>query len=154
MLKQYLSQLYAYNDWANKKILNLLEKNKVQDEFCNKFFSHTINAQFIWHKRVSNLQNDYKIWDIWTHEQMTASLEDNYLKWQAYLAQVDESELQRRISYQNSAGDSFDNCVFDCVVHLVNHATYHRAQVAKRLRDIDIVPENTDYITYCRVTGL
>jgi uncharacterized damage-inducible protein DinB len=34
---------------------------------------------------------------------------------------------------------------------VVNHASYHRAQVAMLLRQIGLEPINTDFITYDRV---
>jgi uncharacterized damage-inducible protein DinB len=37
------------------------------------------------------------------------------------------------------------------MIHLVNHSTYHRAQIATLLRQGGLEPVNTDFITYDRV---
>jgi len=37
------------------------------------------------------------------------------------------------------------------MMHLVNHCSYHRAQVALLLRQKGFEPLNTDFITYDRV---
>jgi uncharacterized damage-inducible protein DinB len=37
------------------------------------------------------------------------------------------------------------------MIHLVNHSTYHRAQIAILLRQQGFEPVNTDFITYDRV---
>ena len=66
------------------------------------------------------------------------------------MVQADETELQRLISYTNSLGDKYDSMVHDILTHAVVHASYHRAQVATRLRDHGLEPVNSDFITYCR----
>lgn len=152
-MNEYFKRLYLYNDWANRTILELLEKNQIRDEFIIKWFSHVINAQFIWLRRVASHQNAYKIHDIHPFEQLHQSLDENQQLWLDYLEKATPEEFARVISYSNSAGDQFTNVVQDCLAHCVNHATYHRAQVAKVSRDIGIVPPNTDYITYCRIFG-
>jgi len=152
MLYTYIEKLYAYNDWANRQVLASLTNQEVQDEYCLKMFSHLINAQFIWYRRVSGQSNDYKIWDTWNFEQLGQALTDSQLLWKSYIATLTEAELERAFSYQNSAGDSFTSRVLDCVMHCVNHGTHHRAQVGRRLRELGLVPISTDYITYCRIT--
>ena len=37
------------------------------------------------------------------------------------------------------------------MIHLVNHSSYHRAQIAMLLRQKGMEPINTDFITYDRV---
>jgi uncharacterized damage-inducible protein DinB len=37
------------------------------------------------------------------------------------------------------------------MIHLVNHASYHRAQIALLMRQQGHEPINTDFITYDRV---
>jgi uncharacterized damage-inducible protein DinB len=37
------------------------------------------------------------------------------------------------------------------MIHLVNHSSYHRAQIAMLLRQKGFEPINTDFITYDRV---
>jgi uncharacterized damage-inducible protein DinB len=153
MLNDYFIRLYHYNDWANRQVLELLEKNNVTNEFAIKNFSHVINAQFIWLRRVAGHQNSYKIWEVLSFEQMHQSLDECHRLWLEYLQKATPEEFTRVFSYSNSAGDAFHSVVLDCVAHNVNHATYHRAQVAKALRDISVIPVNTDYITYCRNVG-
>ena len=151
-MNEYFLKLYRYNDWANHTVLKLLERSQVTDEYALKNFSHVLNAQFIWFRRVANHANDYKIWDILSFEKMHQSIPVANILWMDYLAQATPEEFAREITYTNSAGDTFHNVVQDCIAHQVNHATYHRAQVAKRLRDVGVLPINTDYITYCRLT--
>ena len=66
------------------------------------------------------------------------------------MVHADEAELQRLVSYSNSLGNAYDSAVHDILTHAVVHASYHRAQVATRLRDHGFEPVNSDFITYCR----
>jgi len=59
-------------------------------------------------------------------------------------------DLEQVISYVNTSGDAFSDPMHDIIVHVLNHSTYHRAQIAKEMRMHNIDPINTDYITYVR----
>ena len=50
----------------------------------------------------------------------------------------------------NSKGETFSNKIKDILFHIINHSTYHRAQIATDLKQNGIEPINTDYIFYKR----
>jgi uncharacterized damage-inducible protein DinB len=58
------------------------------------------------------------------------------------------------ITYSNSRGEAFDTSVHDILIQVFNHGTYHRAQVARDLRQQLLTPVNTDYITYVRALSI
>ena len=58
--------------------------------------------------------------------------------------------LTEVITYSNSRGEAFETSVHDILIQVFNHGTYHRAQVARDLRQHLLTPVNTDYITYVR----
>lgn len=149
-LNKYFKKLYAYNEWATETLLATISTVANPTEYTLKFMSHAVNAQFIWLRRITNHANDYKIWDVHPVEKIKSASKESMALWQDFIANATPADFERVIHYSNSAGDQFSNIVQDCIIHLVNHATYHRAQVAKDLRDTGTVPPNTDYITYCR----
>ncbi|HMR56073.1 MAG TPA: DinB family protein, partial [Cyclobacteriaceae bacterium] len=57
----------------------------------------------------------------------------------------------RVLKYKNYVGDYYETNVEQIMIHLVNHGSYHRGQVAMLLRQKGYEPVNTDYITYDRV---
>ena len=63
---------------------------------------------------------------------------------------IEEENLDKLISYQNSSGKIFSNKLSDILLHLFNHGTHHRAQISLLLRQNNIVPPKTDYIFYKR----
>jgi uncharacterized damage-inducible protein DinB len=59
--------------------------------------------------------------------------------------------FNRDLSYNNYVGDPYITNVESIMIHLVNHSSYHRAQIAMLLRQTGFEPINTDFITYDRV---
>jgi uncharacterized damage-inducible protein DinB len=55
------------------------------------------------------------------------------------------------MTYKNYVGEDYTNNVEMIMIHLVNHSSYHRAQIAMLLRQKGFEPINTDFITYDRV---
>ena len=45
-------------------------------------------------------------------------------------------------------GDTFTRPLGETLVHIVNHGTYHRGQVATLLRQLGKIPASTDYLLY------
>ena len=81
--------------------------------------------------------------------QMRPLMEENKKLCLDYLERTKPEEFSYTISYTTSAG-YFESVISDCLIQMVNHATHHRGQVVKAIRDLGIAPPNTDYIMYCR----
>ena len=149
-----LEKLGAFNVWANDTVLARLDEIAASGQeipaVCLRLFSHVLNAQAIWISRIGGQPQPVKVWQEHDlagchtlHQQSSETLHQ-------IMAQADETELQRRIFYTNSLGNSYDSAVHDILTHAVVHASYHRAQVATRMRDHGFEPVNSDFITYCR----
>ncbi|UPT65543.1 MAG: hypothetical protein M0D57_13455 [Sphingobacteriales bacterium JAD_PAG50586_3] len=55
------------------------------------------------------------------------------------------------LEYKNSRGDAWNSTYEDILTHIANHGTYHRGQIASRLKEIGVQPPTTDYIAYSRL---
>lgn len=72
-------------------------------------------------------------------------------KVRAFLDAVDDPGLTRVIEYKLLSGQSGASPLWQMIVHVVNHATYHRGQVTTLLRQLGAAaPQSTDLITYFR----
>lgn len=58
---------------------------------------------------------------------------------------VGEVDLEKLMTYNNATGGQFTNKIKDLLFHIINHSTYHRAQLALLLREQGVEPINTDY---------
>jgi uncharacterized damage-inducible protein DinB len=149
-MKEYFLKLYQYNAWANSRVLGAIEQQEVDDEKILTLMSHVLAAQFLWLARIKNEPKPvYKLWDTLPVTQLKSMADEIGDKWLEF-AQADD-DYKRELSYNNYVGKAFVNKVENIMIHLVNHSTYHRAQVALFMRQKGFEPINTDFITYDRV---
>lgn len=63
---------------------------------------------------------------------------------------LSDADWGRIAEYRFSSGEEAKSPVFESLLHVVNHGTYHRGQIATMLRQMGAKPIGTDYITYVR----
>lgn len=149
-MKEYFLKLYSYNVWANKKVINCLKKQQVEDEKILTLMSHTLSALFIWLARITgNSPAPYPLWKQYTLPELENMSTEIGQKWLDFVNE--HTDFSRELTYNNYVGDPYKNKVENIMIHLVNHSTYHRAQIALLLRQKGFEPVNTDFITYDRV---
>lgn len=149
-MKEYFLRLYTYNLWANKKVISCLKTQQVADDKVLTLMSHTLSALNIWLARIQDRSTaPYPLWKQYTLHELEVMAEDIGKQWLEF---VNENEsFNRTLTYTNYVGDPYVNNVENIMIHLVNHSTYHRAQIAILLRQKGFEPVNTDFITYDRV---
>jgi uncharacterized damage-inducible protein DinB len=149
-MKQYFLKLYQYNVWANKRVLNCLIRQHVADEKILSLLGHVVAAQFLWLHRIKGLPPPgVKLWGKYQLDQLIALSEKAGVEWLNFIEDTDN--FNREMTYKNYVGDDYTNNVEMVMIHLVNHSSYHRAQIAMLLRQKGWEPVNTDFITYDRV---
>lgn len=154
-LDSYFQRLYAYNAWANDQLLAVIEANPPKDERIWVGLSHYLAALEIWISRIegraARVNGVWEVYDLGRCKELAAQTAES---WNNFLANIQAGDYVRRIAYKNTKGDYYETPVVDIMGHAVNHATYHRAQIATILRQEGIIPVNTDFITYARLHDL
>lgn len=146
-----LKQFCKYNNWANSLLLGTLNTNShLLPESCIKLFSHIINAQMIWLCRIKGITPNTTVWQINDLEICSVLLEESANALLSQMEYIDKNG-SRIIKYTTSNGDHYETSVSDILLHVLNHGTYHRAQIAKEMKLYNIKPVNTDYIQFVRV---
>jgi uncharacterized damage-inducible protein DinB len=149
-MKKYFLKLYQYNAWANKRVLGTLVRQNVNDEKIMQLMGHIVAAQFLWLHRIKGLPApDVKLWGEYKLDHLVTLAEKAGKDWLDYVASTDS--FDREMTYKNYVGEPYTNNVEMIMIHLVNHSSYHRAQIAMLLRQKGFEPINTDFITYDRV---
>jgi uncharacterized damage-inducible protein DinB len=151
MLRDYFVHLFKYNDWATRQtaesIVNLKKKNNKSEELL----SHIISAQKIWLNRILGRNTVIDPWHKLTQEDWITQSIPITAEWINLLESFKENDFERRIEYTNTKGEKFFNTVKDIIVQVINHSTYHRAQIAQLVRQSGGEPAKTDYIVYQRM---
>jgi uncharacterized damage-inducible protein DinB len=149
-MKKYFLKLYQYNAWANKRVLGTIQRQGVTDEKILTLMGHVVAAQFLWLHRIKGLPApDVKLWGDYPLERLLTLAERAGREWLEFVESTDN--FDRQLTYKNYVNEPYTNNVENIMIHLVNHSSYHRAQVAMLLRQKGFEPINTDFITYDRV---
>ena len=150
MLKEYFIHLLKYNDWATRESAKSLKGLEKKEEGLTELLSHIVSAQKAWLNRI--LQRDVYVdpWKKHTVEESISLSTSQTSEWINLLESLGENDLDKRVEYTNPKGEKYVNTIKDIIVHLINHSTYHRAQIAQKVKATGGKPAVTDYIAYQR----
>lgn len=149
-MKAYFLKLYQYNVWSNDRVLHCLQRQQVSDEKILSVMGHVVAAQFLWlHRIIALPPPDVKLWGQYSLTQLNSLASDAGRQWLEFVERTDNFNTE--LTYTNYVGEPYVNNVEMIMIHLVNHSTYHRGQIAMLMRQKGLEPINTDFITYDRV---
>ena len=117
-----------------------------------KLMIHIFLSQKVWLMRLigEDIPPDIVIFPNSSLEECSRMAEEFNDFWREYLGNLTKNEIAYPIRYTTTTGVEFVNSVQDIVTHVLTHSTYHRAQIAKIVRDCDKEPAITDFIAYAR----
>lgn len=161
-MKELLSQLAAYNIWANQKLLEIilaLPEEKQKQEMPSSFKSlyttvfHMWDAESIWwqrmklHERITRPSDNFNS----SMKDVANGLLQQNQQWQEWVSTATEPILDHVFQYYNQKKESFKQPIFQMMLHVFNHGTYHRGQLVNMLRQLGIekIPQ-TDFIVWSR----
>ena len=151
MKKQFID-LFKYNHWANLRMLGAIEEHDLDDDMLLKLFSHLLSSQIIWLNRIKELPTSpFPLWEKYKLNELKSMVRESTDNWLNYVEHGHKKDtFEEMIFYRNTKGEKFENTIRHIITHVINHSTYHRAQMAMRLRELSIDPPATDFIVYSR----
>lgn len=161
-MKEQIASLASYNFWANQLIVsavNQLPPEAKEKEVISSFNSlhstllHMWNAESVWYQRVKLQERIIMPGDQFngdTSELGRLLLQQSKL-WSDWAAAANELALDHVFQYYNSKKEYFKQPVWQVMMHVFNHATYHRGQLVTMLRQLGVekIP-STDFIVFMR----
>lgn len=63
---------------------------------------------------------------------------------------LDAASLQQSIALTTPQGSSYSSRLRRAMLHVVNHSSYHRGQIAAMLRQVGAPPQGTGLMLYYR----
>lgn len=147
-MKSFLNQLFDYNFYCNKTLIDKCLTLKAVPEKSVGLFSHILNAHHIWNARILGTPIVYEVWQV----HPVADWADIHYENQRSSFEIitNNENFEKRIDYENTEGRLFTNTLQDVLFHIVNHSTHHRSQIAVDFRNEDLEPAKLDYIFYKR----
>jgi uncharacterized damage-inducible protein DinB len=150
MPEQTLTQFWKYNNWANDVLFAAFDNYGDQvPASCLRLLSHIVNGQSVWLSRMVGEKAAVGLWDEYDLAGIR-SLHEQTSKGLGAIIEAHAADLSVKMEYTNSRGMTFQNTFFDMLFQVFNHGTYHRAQIAKDMRQQGLEPVNTDYINFVR----
>lgn len=162
-MKQLLLQYASYNIWANHLISESIEvmgaekaEQYVESSFSSVRFTvaHVWKAEHVWLQRLQQVDSPEWIADDFAGqiERALANWKNSSENLKHWLEQQSEDFLQSGLcTYSDLKGNKHDTPVQEILLHVFNHATYHRGQLVTMLRQVGCatIPA-TDFIQYVR----
>ena len=161
-MKELLSQFAAYNIWANQKlfdtILALPEEKQMQElpsSFRNLYTTilHMWDAENIWWQRMKLQEHIIRPSDNYkgTMKELANSLLQQNQQWQEFVNSATEPMLDHVFQYYSNKKELFKQPIYQMLLHVFNHGTYHRGQLVNMLRQLGIekIPP-TDFVVWSR----
>ena len=161
-MKELLDQYTAYNLWANKTITDLilsldasLHQQKVESSFPSLYATvlHMWVAESAWWQRVL-LQEKIILpseTDNQSMQDVVQGLLQQSAQWEERVNNSSELMLKQEYSFQNSKNEHFKQAIYETVLHVINHSTYHRGQLVTMMRTLGVktIPQ-TDFMVFLR----
>lgn len=157
-----LRELFAYNRWANGRILDA--GAKLDDEAWTRALissfpsvretlAHVLASEWVWLERWHGRSpsGPPESWDTRTPASLRAIWAGVEREGEAFLAGLTDADAARTFSYRNIRGEPFTSTFAETMRHVVNHSTYHRGQVVTLLRQLGAEGVNTDLIAFYRL---
>lgn len=147
-MKGFFNQLFDYNFYCNKKLIEECTTLGIVPEKSALLFSHILNAHHIWNARIQGKPSDYEVFQLHLIRDWADIHYENQRS--SFEIVTNADNFEKRIDYENSQGRLFTNTLQDMLFHIINHSTYHRGQIATDFRNNGIEPLVLDYTFYKR----
>lgn len=145
-----IQRMFDHLNWANRRILQTLQKIEVGDQQV-RLFLHTLCAEQVWITRLKGMDSSQMpIWSDGDMEVCAKLSKQNEESYTAFLTELADADLDNLITYTNSKGEEFKTSIRDILTHVALHGQYHRGQINSGLRAQGIEPVSTDYILFVR----
>ncbi len=159
MDREWIQSLYAYHRWANGRVLTaaapLTPAQFTQDlgssyPSVRDTLTHLLSADWIWLMRwrgtspkemlsPSAFPSVPALGERWAEVANEQS---------AFVSSLTAEELRRPLAYVNTTGERWQYPLWQTLLHVVNHGTYHRGQVTTMLRQLGAEPVATDLLVF------
>jgi len=165
MSMQLIHELWSYHHWANRRLFGVtvaLGEEVAAREVGRQFSEPTLRGMF------AHLYAADRLWlERWKGrasatiaESGAATLAELRPRWDAleseqrrFLGTLAESDLGRVFEVVSPDGQKFTRPLGVMLLHVPNHATHHRSEIATMLTIINASPPDTGIHSYLRDKG-
>jgi uncharacterized damage-inducible protein DinB len=158
-LKDHLFALYDYMYWANRRYFDVA-KGLTEDQLhrmqghswgdVHAMFVHMMSSEWVWLQRWQGIspkghfnKDDYPT--LASVEKRSSELE---AEMRAFIQSQTDQSLQSVITYTNFQGETFKVPLWQMLMHITNHETHHRGELAAMYALMDVPHPEEELIQY------
>ena len=146
-----------YTEWATNRLLEAAGKispNELERDFGTAdksvlgTLTHIFAADRVWLARIEG--NPPEVPSGYDLGRLASEWSDLFARWHRWAAGLTAESVEQSVSYRDLKGNPWISPIWQIVLHVVNHGTHHRGQVAGFLRSMGQAPPPLDLIAYYR----
>lgn len=147
---EQIRELFVYNDWANRRIIESLRKYDCPPAL--EILAHVLITEKEYYERLFGKDSTgFDFWQKISVEECVRLALENAERYRILLEKFDEEGLGQIALYRTSEGTDVKNTFREIFMHVLFHSMNHRGQITKALRRENFAPPaGLDYIIFCR----
>lgn len=143
-MKTLFRSLFEYHHSVNQQLWEAMNTHPDKtSEKARRLYNHILNGHQIWNNRIEKREAAFDVWDMHTLQACKDIDKANYVH---TMDIIDRFDLHDVIEHPKIKGKPFRKKISEILFHIVNHATYHRGQIATEFRQGGLEPLMTDFI--------
>jgi uncharacterized damage-inducible protein DinB len=157
---EVIRALYEYNEHANNRVLDVASKLS-DDDFSRPQgasfggiegnLGHVVGAQMAWLQRWTtggNTSPTTQLGGIRGLGEMREAYDRSHANLREFLAALTEERLEGVLAYTDSRGGAYERVLWQLMLHVANHGSYHRGETAMALSGMGHNPGDLDYLYF------
>ncbi|CAM3406046.1 damage-inducible protein DinB [Zobellia roscoffensis] len=145
-MKVFFNQLFDYNFYCNKKIIEAAAELDVVPQKSIALFSEILNLHHIYNERIAKREPKFKFGQV---QDVSTWGDIHYENQRNTFDITSESEdFEKRMDYENSEGQLRIHTMQDMLFHIINESTHYRALIDIDFKANGLEPLRTNYIIY------
>lgn len=146
---EHLRELFSFNDWANRKLVDSLAENGCVR--ARKLAAHLLITEKEYFDRLGGKDSTgFNFWPELSVRECEELSGENTKYYLELLDGLDEDELEVTTRYKTSEGIAHENNYREMLTHVLFHSMTHRGQALAALRADGFKPPKIDYIIFTR----
>ena len=161
MQMDMINELYDYNRWADERLWQVIEsltQDQLNADLHNGIGSmlatllHMVSAAWLWRSRwQGNMPTSMlSVEDFPSLSSLRARWQEEEEQLQRFLATLHTEDLNRELRYVRfrTPGQVFAQPLWKTMLHLINHQTQHRSEIAMQLTALNHSPGELGMSTF------
>ncbi len=150
-MDELIKKLCAYDAWADRVVCEALTTVPAQNAGVARLVGHLMGAKEIWLQRIGGGAGPAT--ERFPSVEISEAVGRLKIADAEMLRLASGDNLEAVIAYRDTKGDPHQEPLRDILIHLVNHSTYHRGQLATAIKAAGGEPAGSDYILWVRMVG-